>query len=102
MNSDTFDFQWHITDTCNLRCRHCYQEQFISGNELDLSALKLVTDKICSYLNATGRKTVINVTGGEPLLKDELHSFLTYLDNCPVSGRTHAYNKRSLTEQVLD
>ncbi len=23
---EIFNFQWHITNRCNLRCRHCYQE----------------------------------------------------------------------------
>ena len=24
----TFNFQWHITDRCNLRCHHCYQSEY--------------------------------------------------------------------------
>ncbi|MDP2968527.1 MAG: hypothetical protein Q8P64_04890, partial [Deltaproteobacteria bacterium] len=25
---DTFHIQWHITNLCNLRCQHCYQDDF--------------------------------------------------------------------------
>ena len=37
-----FGFQWHVTDRCNLRCRHCYQHRFDDGADLPLAALTAI------------------------------------------------------------
>lgn len=34
-----FYFQWHITEKCNLRCRHCYHDNYTSTNELNSDGL---------------------------------------------------------------
>ncbi|MFH1406577.1 MAG: radical SAM protein [Candidatus Omnitrophota bacterium] len=72
-------FQWHITNTCNLRCRHCYQDDFTPHGELDWDGLK----KICSRISAACAKNggaSIDVTGGEPFLKKEFFKLLEHLD----------------------
>jgi len=38
-NKTEFGFQWHITNRCNLRCSHCYQEDYSGSNELGLDGL---------------------------------------------------------------
>ena len=30
-----FVLQWHITHKCNLRCKHCYQEDYSCDLDLD-------------------------------------------------------------------
>ena len=88
--------QWHITDRCNLRCRHCYQAAY-GGDELPLAALlevltqfeQLVTARQASE-RSEGRGRVashVTVTGGEPLLREDLFDFLTALRARPASRR---------------
>lgn len=78
-----FYFQWHITNLCNLRCRHCYQEDFTSRGDLREKGLLAVADNILSVLKQWKQKAIINLTGGEPFLKPELFSLLKYLDGKP-------------------
>ncbi|MGC8976459.1 MAG: radical SAM protein [Candidatus Ratteibacteria bacterium] len=65
---NTFHIQWHITDNCNLRCRHCYQENFSPEKELPLDKLIYIFENICDFLKKEKRKLVIDITGGEPFL----------------------------------
>lgn len=62
--------QWHLTHRCNLRCSHCYQDEYSS--ELQYSD----TEKIfCQYLRFCKNNSFrghINFTGGEPLLSGNL------------------------------
>ena len=80
-NKADFGFQWHITDRCNLRCSHCYQEHYLGSNELDLDGLKQVADEIFKTLAKWGKKGDIALTGGEPLVKKEMPPLITYLES---------------------
>jgi len=81
--SDPFHIQWHITNLCNLRCKHCYQDDFSRKYDLEWAGLKRVSDNILTTLSEWNRKACIHLTGGEPLLKEELFSLLNYLDPKP-------------------
>ncbi|MEW6482573.1 MAG: radical SAM protein [bacterium] len=80
-----FYIQWHITDRCNLRCLHCYQEQFTTQNELPFSKLKLISRNLISTSKLWNKKLKIALTGGEPLLKGELWKLVDYLLHSNVS-----------------
>ena len=43
---DEFYVQWHLTNRCNLRCAHCYQEDYTGDSEMGLEALNSVVDKL--------------------------------------------------------
>lgn len=79
----SFHIQWHITNLCNLYCQHCYQEDFSKKYDLEWEGLKRVSDNILATLSEWNRKACIHLTGGEPLLKEELISLLNYLDPKP-------------------
>jgi radical SAM protein with 4Fe4S-binding SPASM domain len=79
-----FYIQWHITNFCNLRCRHCYQDDFSRQSDLDWPGLKKISDNLLSALKAWGRTACIHLTGGEPLLKPELFLLCDYLDRQPA------------------
>jgi len=80
-DKSVFGFQWHITDRCNLRCTHCYQENFSGSNELDLNGLKQVANEIIKTLAKWGKKGDIAITGGEPLVKKEMLPLVNYLNS---------------------
>jgi len=77
---DSFFIQWHITNLCNLRCQHCYQDDFSKRNDLDWSGLKKVSDNLLATLQEWDKKACIHLTGGEPLLKPELFLLLDELN----------------------
>ncbi len=78
--AEPLHIQWHITNLCNLRCAHCYQEDFSKERDLDWEGLKRVSDTIFATLSEWGQSACIHLTGGEPLLKPEWMSLLQYLD----------------------
>jgi len=81
---DKFHIQWHITNLCNLHCKHCYQEDFSKDNDLDWSGLKKISDNILTTIREWDKKACIHLTGGEPLLKPELFLLLDELNQKPV------------------
>jgi radical SAM protein with 4Fe4S-binding SPASM domain len=81
---ERFYIQWHITNLCDLRCKHCYQDDFSRSGDLDWARLKKISENIRSALENWNRKACIHLTGGEPLLKPELSLLLDHLDQNPV------------------
>ncbi len=77
---EPFYIQWHLTNLCNLRCKHCYQDDFSKDGDLDAAALRKISDHILSAVERWGRTACIHLTGGEPLLKPELFPLLEDLD----------------------
>jgi len=81
--SHAYDFliQWHLTERCNLQCRHCYQE---GGKiqELSLAEIYRVIDEIGEMLQAWQENYDLdftpsfNVTGGEPFLRSGFFEIL--------------------------
>lgn len=89
--------QWHITERCNLRCAHCYQQDY-SGEELTLEDLHRILAQYqelleCWRRDSPGRRVRghITVTGGEPFVR---HDFLDLLD-------TFAANRRHFSFAIL-
>ena len=74
----SFGFQWHITDFCNLRCKHCYQTKFNKNSDLPLEKIKFIIDKISETLR--DKKISVNITGGEPFLREDLFDILFYIE----------------------
>ena len=77
---DEFYIQWHITERCNLRCSHCYQEEYNEKSELSLLDLYKIADQITMALKKWKMKGRIALTGGEPFLKGELFPLMEYLE----------------------
>ncbi len=57
--------QWHITHRCNLRCVHCYQEDYME--HMPEAELLDILDQYTAYLKKIHSTGQINLTGGEPL-----------------------------------
>ncbi len=71
-----FLLQWHLTEACNLRCRHCYQENTETNGEMPLEQLVDFLHQYFGFLRRHGIKGQINFTGGEPFLRDDLPALL--------------------------
>jgi radical SAM protein with 4Fe4S-binding SPASM domain len=99
----SFYIQWHITNLCNLRCRHCYQVDFTKGQDLDWDGLRDVSGNILSALQTWEDRACIHLTGGEPLLKPELFPLLEHLDHQPeVEELGLITNSLLLNDETLD
>ncbi|MGB9681485.1 MAG: radical SAM protein [bacterium] len=77
-----FTFQWHITDLCNLRCKHCYQERFDKDRDISIDEWRKIIYNISSVLETSGYESLsINVTGGEPLVSPLFFPILDILED---------------------
>jgi radical SAM protein with 4Fe4S-binding SPASM domain len=65
---------WEITRRCNLKCKHCFSS---SGRrrrqELTTAEAKTMIDTL-----AQQRVFYVSITGGEPLMRDDLFELLNY------------------------
>ncbi len=71
----TFDFfiQWHLTERCNLRCRHCYQGRKMPSEMSTGEVLREIDGAVAMFEAWESEQTIrvtpsIHFTGGEPLL----------------------------------
>ena len=79
-NTD-FYFQWHITNVCNNRCKHCYHEDYSSKNEMTREQLSQIADQIEDALEKWNFYSSMSITGGEPFTrKDDLFYLLDYIE----------------------
>ena len=71
----TFILQWHLSENCNLKCLHCYQEDHrpvcISYNKLEH-----IYNEFINLIDKLNMKGHINITGGEPLCNPHLYKIL--------------------------
>lgn len=78
-----FDFfiQWHLTEQCNLRCSHCYQDESTSPG-MSFSAIQKTAAEASDMIKEwSGRYRIsfqksMNITGGEPFLRPDLFDIL--------------------------
>lgn len=84
MKGTPFDFfvQFHLTERCNLACRHCYQSGPVSemNHEEVCGAIANVKAAIEGWAKdyAMEVSPSLHFTGGEPLLRDDLFPILHY------------------------
>lgn len=71
-----FSLQWHITDRCNWRCKHCYQTGEYLEKELDTVGLFHILNKYIDVLKLWRIQGYINVTGGEPFIRKDFFQLL--------------------------
>ena len=96
-----FGFQWHITDRCNLRCTHCYQDSYAPLPVENLANLNKLADRILSAL--PDRKISINLTGGEPLLVPYLFDLIAHLQGFDNLEEIHLITNGTVAaKEVLD
>ena len=61
-----FVLQWHLSENCNLKCLHCYQENH-KPVQLSYESLVNIYNQFKELLTKLKIKGHINITGGEPL-----------------------------------
>lgn len=70
-----FILQWHLSENCNLKCKHCYQENH-KPVMLKYNELIDIYNQYKELLKKLKMKGHINITGGEPLLNPYLYKIL--------------------------
>lgn len=74
-----FGLQWHITDKCDQRCKHCY---IFSGKDLDnycelpVEILNKILEDFIVSCDKMNKLPSISITGGDPLLHKDIWKLL--------------------------
>ncbi|MFO8055709.1 MAG: radical SAM protein, partial [bacterium] len=66
---------WEVTQRCNLNCIHCRASASDSApeGELSLAEYKALIDEVAGFASP-----IIILTGGEPLLRDDVYDIASY------------------------
>lgn len=85
---------WYVTDACNLRCKHCYHDEY--GRGVDLSdKQKALDEKIIKEilkLSKTWNIDAVDFLGGEPLMHPDIFKYAQRLKdaiNCKIGIGTN-------------
>lgn len=80
-NHELIDLFWECTLTCNANCKHCGSsaEKKKYDGELTTEEIKNTFKQIANDMDAS--KILINVTGGEPLVRKDLCEVMEFATN---------------------
>lgn len=97
-----FSFQWHITDECDQRCKHCYIFSSDVCKKIDAMNWQQIQDTFYNCLDFCemyNRLPYFYITGGDPILHHDFWRMLELLreNNVPF---TILGNPFHLNEQV--
>ena len=97
-----FAFQWHITDSCDQRCEHCYI--FAEGHprlvEMPYDRAQQVVNNCVEMCRRMKRLPYFYITGGDPILHSRFWDILALLKNRGIPF-TILGNPFHLTDEVL-
>ena len=71
LSSDSFTLQWHITQVCDLNCRHCYDRS--DRSPLSLGQAVHVLDDLLAFCRDRRVRGAVSFTGGNPLLHPQFN-----------------------------
>ena len=77
-----FAFQWHITEACDQRCKHCYIYALGSRanlKEMSLPDMQKVLDNIKAFCRKAECEPYLYITGGDPILHPHFWDLLEML-----------------------
>lgn len=73
----TYYIQWHLSDKCNLRCKHCYIDE--RRRDLPLAKMKEGISNILRPISNWVDEINICLSGGEPFMYPNLEEIVLYL-----------------------
>ena len=77
-----FAFQWHITDECDQRCKHCYIFSENNCKHLDAMTWEQIQETFYNcmdFCEVYGRLPYFYITGGDPILHPDFWRLLALL-----------------------
>lgn len=82
-----FYVQWHITNRCNLRCSHCYQDTYTSDLDMPMPEMIDMANKIFLTLSKWNKKGDFSITGGEPFLRRDIFDLMSVIESSNYASR---------------
>ena len=82
-----FSFQWHITDDCDQRCKHCYIFSENTCKKIDSMSWEQMLDTFYNSLDFStvyNRRPYFYITGGDPILHPYFWNLLRLLKTSDI------------------
>ena len=97
-----FSFQWHITDECDQRCKHCYIFAENTGkcpDRMTKKQMEAVIKNCRDFCETFGRQPYFYLTGGDPILHPEFWTLMEMfkVDQIPFTIMGNPFH---LTDEV--
>ncbi len=95
---------WFLTDSCNLRCKHCYHDKFsqsIDVSERQQQVEKTIIREIITLSKSWNVET-IGLLGGEPLLHPHIFEYIKEFTEVVKCNITIATNGLLIDYNMLD
>lgn len=99
-----FSFQWHITDECDQRCKHCYIFSEDNCKKLDIMNWEQILHTFydcLSFCETYKRLPYFYITGGDPILHNDFWKLLKLIKKYDIPF-TILGNPFHLTDEVLE
>lgn len=97
-----FAFQWHITDACDQRCKHCYifsEDNNKKTESMSFSQMQEVLSNCEDFCWVYRRRPYFYITGGDPILHPDFWRLLRVLKEKEIPF-TILGNPFHLTDEV--
>lgn len=97
-----FAFQWHITDSCDQRCQHCYifsEKKQFKLHEMSWADVESTLANCLEFCEKANRLPYFYITGGDPILHSRFWDILALLNECGIPF-TILGNPFHLTDEV--
>lgn len=88
-----FAFQWHITDECDQRCKHCYIFSENNDKKIEMMSFDEMQEVIANcedFCIVYNRYPYFYITGGDPILHPDFWRLAELLRSKDIS-RTAMY-----------
>ena len=97
-----FAFQWHITDECDQRCKHCYifsEDHCKKLDTMDWAQMQETFYNCLDFCEVYGRLPYFYITGGDPILHRDFWRLLALIKEHEIPF-TILGNPFHLTDEV--
>jgi len=83
----------HVTDKCNMKCRHCFVNTDTFKNELSFDEIRAIAKALPDLI-------WLDIGGGEPLLRNDLEKIIALFRFRELSIPTNGWETDSIFEKV--
>lgn len=87
-----FAFQWHITDACDQRCKHCYifsENTCKKIESMSWEQMQETFDNCLDFCKVYGRLPYFYITGGDPILHPHFWQLLSLMKENRAASILH-------------
>lgn len=82
LDDNSIRILWEITSKCNLKCKHCLYYSSVTKAEPDMTTEEIF--HIIDDISNDQSVKAIWLSGGEPLLKDDLFDIISKISSCGI------------------